>query len=140
LEEVLKSLSAVGIDIEDLKKKLKSGEWMIVEGDSECVLNVVAFTHHSAILLFVIDDNALCLAKKTETFMRLSGLSSETLKRIVWMQVMRVHTGCTATASIEDKPDEVVEDIVKSIIDGAKIALERVKNAEQGDIDLGYIQ
>jgi len=90
MEEALKLLAKAGIDLEDIKRKLASGEWFIVEGDAECVLTVVESTRHVAIILFVEGDNALCLAKKTEAFKAAIGLNNDVLKRILWTEVVRV--------------------------------------------------
>jgi len=133
MEEALKLLAKAGIDVEDIKKKIISGEWMIVEGDSECVLDVVSVTHHSAILLSVVDGEALCLARKTEAFMEAAGLDEESLKRIVWIRVKSVPTGCAATAQVEKSVEEAAEEIARALVKAAEKALELAKRLKQED-------
>ena len=133
MEEAIKILSKAGIDVEDLKRKIASGEWMIVEGDSECVLDVVSVTRHSAILLSVADGEALCLAKKTEAFMEATGLDEEALRRIVWIHVKSVPTGCSATAHIEKSVEEVADEIARALVKAAEKVLELAKRLKQED-------
>jgi hypothetical protein len=117
MEEALKLLTKAGIDIEDLKRRISSGEWFIVEGDSECVLDVVAVTLHSAILLFVGGDSAVCLARKSEAFKAATGLDDEALKRLIWIHVKRVPTGCAATAWTERDVKEAAEEIARELVE-----------------------
>jgi hypothetical protein len=132
-------LAKAGIDVEDIKRKLASGEWFVVEGDAECVLSIVEVTRHVAIILFVEGDSALCLAKKTEAFKALTGLSDDVLKKIVWMEVKRTLTGCAAHSTLEEKPEEVAEMVARAILKGAELAeevLESLKREERPN----YIQ
>jgi hypothetical protein len=131
MEEALKLLAKAGIDIEDLKRKIASGEWMVVEGDSECVLDVVSVTRHSAILLFVAGGEALCLVKKTEAFVEATGLDEEALRRIVWIHVKSVPTGCSAAAHIEKSVEEAADEIARALVKAAEKALELTKRPKQ---------
>jgi hypothetical protein len=137
-EEASKLLARAGIDVDDIKKKLASGEWFIVEGDAECVLSVVEATRHVAIILFVEGDSALCLAKKTEAFKAATGLDDDVLKRIIWMEVVRVSKGCTAHSRLEDKPEEIAEMVARAIVEGAEIAIEALKRLKLKEPD--YVQ
>jgi hypothetical protein len=138
MEETLKLLARAGIDLEDVKRRLASGEWFVVEGDSECVLTIVEATKHVAIILFVDGDNAFCLAKKTEAFKAATGLSDDVLKRIVWMEVARTQTGCVAHSTLEDKPEEVAERVARAILEGAQLATEVLKRLKHKEPD--YVQ
>ena len=137
-EEASKLLARAGIDVDDIKKKLASGEWFIVEGDAECVLSVVEATRHVAIILFVEGDSTLCLAKKTEAFKAATGLDDDVLKRIIWMEVVRVSKGCAAHSRLEDKPEEIAEMVARAIVKGAEIAIEALKRPKLKEPD--YVQ
>jgi hypothetical protein len=117
-------LAKAGIDVEDIKNKLASGEWFVVEGDSECVLRIVEATRHVAIILFVKGDSALCLAKKTEAFKTETGLGDNVLRRVVWMEVARTTSGCVAHSALEDRPEDVAEMVARAILEGARRAAE----------------
>jgi hypothetical protein len=125
--EALEVLAMMGIDVEDVKRKLASGEWFIVEGDAECVLGIVEVTRHVALVLAVKDNNALCLARKTEAFKAATGLGDDVLRRVVWMEVVKVSRGCVAHSKLEDRLEEVAEAIASAIVKGAEKALERVE-------------
>jgi hypothetical protein len=81
-EEVARLLAEIGIDVEDLRKKIASGEWMIVEGDAECVVNIVAVTRHTAILL-ATGETAVCLARKTRAYIETTGITEELTREII---------------------------------------------------------
>jgi hypothetical protein len=128
MEEALKLLAKAGIDIEDLKRRISSGEWFIVEGDPECVLDVVQVTLHSAIILFVSSDNAVCLAKKSEAFKVATGLDDEVLRRLIWIHVKRVPTGCAATAWTERDVEKAGEEVARELVETVRRVLEVEKS------------
>jgi hypothetical protein len=138
-EETSKILTRAGIDLEDIKKKLASGEWFIVEGDAECVLSVVEVTRHVAIILFVEGDSALCLAKKTEVFKVLTGLGDDVLRKIVWMEVKRTLAGCAAYSTLDKKPEEVAEMVASAILKGAELTAELLESLKHEE-EPSYIQ
>jgi hypothetical protein len=130
MEEAVRLLAEAGIDVEDIKRRISSGEWFVVEGDSECVLDVVAVTLHSAVLLFVAGDSAVCLAKKSEAFKASTGLDDEVVKRLVWVHVKRVPTGCAATAWTEKDVEKAGEEVARELVEAVRRALELVKRQD----------
>ena len=131
--EAIRLLAEVGIDIEDLKRRIASGEWMIVEGDAECVVNTVAVTRHAAILL-VAGETTVCLARKTRAFREATGITEELARRIIWIHTSRVPTGCAATVWTEESAERVAEEIARALIGVA----EKVAGLEKRGRDPGY--
>jgi hypothetical protein len=131
MEEALKLLAEAGIDVDDLKRRVGSGEWFIVEGDAECVLDVVAVTLHSAILLFAGGGSAVCLAKKSKAFKVATGLDDEALRRLIWIHVKRVPTGCAATAWTERDVEKAGEEIARELVETVARVLRLIRGEGQ---------
>jgi hypothetical protein len=134
--EALEVLTKMGIDVEDIKNKLASGEWFAVIGDSECVLDIVEATRHAAIIIAVKSGTLLCLVKKTEAFKAATGLDDDVLRRLVFAEVVRIPRGCAVHSTLEDSPEEAAEAIASAIVEGAERALERARRGEESS----YIQ
>ena len=134
MEEALSLLSTVGIDVDDLKRRIASGDWVYVEGDAMCVLKVVELTHHSAIILLVEDEFLVCLARKTQVLRELVGLDEKTLKSIVEMHVQRTLAGCAIRALTTSDLNEGAERVASRLVESARAAL---KCAETCSRDLG---
>jgi hypothetical protein len=125
--EALEILARMGIDVEDVKRKLASGEWFAVVGDSECVLDIVEASRHVAIIIAVTGGTLLCLVKKTEALKIATGLSDDVLSRMVFAEAVRIPRGCAVHSMLDKNPEEVAEIVANAIVEGVERALERVK-------------
>jgi hypothetical protein len=123
MDEATELLSAVGIDIDDLKRRIASGDWVYVEGDAACVLKIIELTHHSAIILLIEDEYVVCLAKKTQVLSELTGLGEKVLKSIVEMRTWRTPTGCAVQALTASDLNEGAEKIASRLVESARVAL-----------------
>jgi hypothetical protein len=132
MDEALKLLSTVGIDVDDLKRRIASGDWVYVEGDATCVLKIVELTRHSAIILLIEDEFMVCLARKTQVLRELTGLGEEILKSVVEMRTRRTPAGCAVHALTASDLERGAEEIANRLVESARAALKCAETCNRG--------
>lgn len=132
MDEALELLNMVGIDVDDIKRRIASGDWVYVEGDATCVLKIIELTRHSAIILLIEDEFVVCLARKTQALRELTGLGEEILKSVVEMRVRRAPAGCAVHALTASDLERGAEEIASRLVESARAALKCAETCKGG--------
>jgi hypothetical protein len=104
--------------LESIRQNLLSGEWLLLFGDSLCVLSVVERLKTVTHVLAVGLSKIVMLAKKTANFRELFGMSEEMAKQVVAMSMNESGYFCTVFTFFSENEDtkrRVIDELIERL-------------------------